>query len=53
MSFLSSNNGESKHCLSEELETALVLWLTPCDLHQTRESAGDEQSCEEVSGKEG
>lgn len=49
MSFLSLSNSKSKQYLSEEFETDLVLWLTPCDLDQTQESDRNKQSCEEVS----
>lgn len=31
-SFLSLNDSKSKHYLSKELETDLVLWLTSCDI---------------------
>lgn len=52
-SFLSLSNSKSKHYLSKELETDFVLWLTPCDLHQTQESIKNKQSYEEVPWKGG
>jgi len=53
ISFLFLSNSKSKRYLSKQLETDLVLWLTPRDLHQTQESTTNKQSYEEVSWKGG